>query len=70
MKEMSTDFPTIHGIKHPGQANEDIGDDDQESELVGVGGDNDHHKLEHVHQFVHGVLHGANDASLRLLDRL
>lgn len=70
MKEMSADFPTIHGIEHPGQADEDVGDDDQEAKLVGVGGDDDHHKLEHVHQLVHRVLNGADDAALRLLHRL
>lgn len=70
MKEMSADFPTIHGIEHPGQADEDVGNDDQEAKLVGVGGDDDHHKLEHVHQLVHRVLHGADDAALRLLHRL
>lgn len=70
MKEMFTDFFIIYGIEYLGQVNEDIGDDDQEIELVGVGGDDDYYKFEYVYQFVYGVLYGVDDVSFRFFDRL
>lgn len=70
MKEMSAHLSAVDSVQDPGEADEDVGDDDQEAKRVGVGGNDDHHKLQHVHQLVHGVLHGVDDSPLRLLHGL